>query len=130
MRLNHTFRSILSIIAGFITVVVLSIGMDMIVEGVGILPPADRPELLVTWMLVFALAYRTVFTIIGGYVTAWLAPSKPIKHTIILGILGTIAGTAGVIGAWNLGNHWYPIALAVLALPSTWLGGILRGQGK
>ena len=47
------------------------------------------------------------------------------KHAVILGIFGTISGIGGVIVGWDLSAHWYPISLAVLALPSTWLGGKL-----
>lgn len=118
-----TLKSVLSIFVGFLTVVVLSILTDAILEKTGIFPPPSDAGLFVTWMLVFALFYRTVYTILGGYFSAKLAPSSPMKHAIFLGILGTIAGTAGVIVGWNLSAHWYPIALAVLALPSTWFGG-------
>ena len=47
------------------------------------------------------------------------------KHVLILGVVGTIMGTIGVIATWNMGMgpRWYPIALAALALPQCWLGG-------
>lgn len=122
---KNIFKSIGAVVAGFLVVVVLSVGTDAIVEKVGILPPASEPEALTTWMLAFALLYRTIYTVFGGYVTATLAPQNPMRHAVILGIIGTIAGTAGAIAGWNLSAHWYPIALAALALPSTWLGGKL-----
>jgi hypothetical protein len=117
------FKSTGSIVVGFLIVVVLSVGTDAVVEKLGILPPASQPEAYTTWMLAFALFYRTVYTVLAGYITAHLAPSKPFRHATILGIIGTIAGTAGAIAGWDLSAHWYPIALAVLALPSTYLGG-------
>ncbi|MBI4096829.1 MAG: hypothetical protein HY428_00240 [Candidatus Levybacteria bacterium] len=74
-----------------------------------------------------ALLYRSVYTVIGGYITAVLAPNRPIRHVVILGTIGGfVAGTVGVIVGWNLSSHWYPIALALLAFPSVWLGGKLR----
>jgi len=32
-----------------------------------------------------------------------------------------------VVGTWNagLGPRWYPIALAALAIPQCWVGGLL-----
>ncbi len=121
----RTLKSIVAIIAGFLTVFVLSVVTDMILEKSGIFPPPSDAGLFVTWMLALALAYRTVYTIAGGYVAAMLAPKNSMKHAVILGIMGTIAGAIGVYVGWNLSQHWYPIALAVLALPSTWLGGKL-----
>lgn len=118
-------KSIGAVLAGFVSVVIVSVGVDALLEGIGFFPPANQPEAYVWWMLLIALAYRTVITIGAGYITAKLAPSRPMRHAIILGIVGTIGGTLGVIASWDLGSHWYPILLAVLALPSTWWGGRL-----
>lgn len=120
----NILKSIGAVLAGFITVVVLSIATDLLLETIGVFPPATEPAAYVTWMLALALVYRTVYTVAGGYVTARLAPNKPMKHAIILGLIGIVAGTAGLIATWGLTTeYWYPIALVVLALPSTWLGG-------
>ena len=115
-----------AVIAGFLVVVVLSTGTDAVLENVGIFPPASEQGLFITWMLALALAYRTVYTILGGYVTALLAPQNAMKHVWILAALGQLGGIMGVIAGWNLSAHWYPIALAVLAIPSVWLGGWLK----
>jgi hypothetical protein len=52
----------------------------------------------------------------------------PLKDALILGVVGTILGTMGVVATWGkgLGPTWYPIALAVLAVPQCWAGGRLR----
>lgn len=124
---KKTLKSIGAVVAGFLTVVILSIATDLILESTGVFPPAaDQikygPE---TWLLITAFLYRSVYTIIGGYITAKLAPNKPIRHIKILGVIGTIAGVLGVIAGWNLSDHWYPIALAVTAFPLIWIGGKL-----
>ena len=115
-----------AVVAGFLTVVVLSMGTDSVMEKTGIFPPISAQGLFVTWMLALALAYRIVFTILGGYVTAWLAPQNAMKHVWTLAIIGQLGGIAGVIAGWNLSSHWYPIAIAVTAIPSVWLGGWLK----
>jgi hypothetical protein len=126
-------KSIGAVIAGFLVVVVTSIGTDAILEGTGLFPRPDQPELMTASMLLVALAYRTVYTMLGGYVTAWLAPGKPAAHAIALGALGMVVGTVGAVLMWKLGNNWYAIALVVEAIPCTWLGGMLyvkrRGKG-
>ncbi len=118
-------KSIGAVLLGFLTVVVLSMGTDWILEAVGVFPPPTDQGLFVPWMLVLALVYRTLYTVVGGYVTAKISPSNPSIHVNVLGLIGTVAGVAGVVVGWNLSAHWYPIALAVLAYPSVWLGGKL-----
>ena len=60
-----------------------------------------------------------------GFVAAWLAPANKLRLSIILGIVGTAAAIAGAVAMWDIGHNWYPVALAILALPSTALGGWL-----
>lgn len=120
-------KSIWSIVAGFLVVVILSMGTDFILESLALFPPQSEPAAYTAGMLMIALIYRCVYTVAGGYVTAQLAPDRPVRHAIILGFVGIVAGTIGVVVAWNLSpHHWYPIALVITALPCTWLGGKLK----
>jgi hypothetical protein len=122
-----TLKSIGAVLAGFLTVVVLSIGMDFILESLGFFPPQNEPDSYTWWMLLIALIYRCAATVAGGYVTARLAPNRPMRHALILGIVGIVAGTAGAIATWGMTpHHWYPIALVVTAVPCTWYGGTLK----
>jgi uncharacterized membrane protein len=123
--MNQTLKSILAVLAGFILVAVLSTVTDLILEKAGVFPPPEN-GLFVTWMLALALVYRCIYTVAGGYLTAALAPQKPMKHSIILGLIGTVMACIGVVVGWNLSQHWYPISLVVTALPCTWLGAKLR----
>ena len=74
-------------------------------------------------------AVARIYGVFGSYVTARLAPSRPMLHALILGVIGAAASVAGAVMAWNrvaeFGPHWYPLALIVLALPESWLGGQL-----
>ncbi len=120
-----TLKSIGAVLAGLLTVVILSVATDAILEKLGVFPPQNK-GLFITWMLVLAFFYRGIYTIIGGYITARLAPANPMRHVTILGIIGIVLGTLGVIVGWDLSQHWYPISLAIAAFPLTWLGGKLR----
>lgn len=124
---KNTLKSIWAVVGGFITVFILSIVTDVILESTHIFPPPEK-GLFITWMLLLALAYRTVYTILGGYITASLAPANPMKHVHILATIGTVAGILGLIGTWGkgLGPEWYPIMLVILGYPSVWFGGKLR----
>lgn len=113
-------------LAGFITVAVLSVATDFILEALGVFPPPSDQGLFITWMLALALAYRSLYAVVGGYVTAWLAPNNPAKHVIALAVLGFIGGAAGVAAGWNLSDHWYPIAIALTGPAFVWFGGRLK----
>ncbi len=120
----NILKSIGAVIAGFLCVALLSVGTDAILEAATIFPPPTE-GLFVTWMLALALFYRSVYAVVGGYVTAKLAPKNPSKHVLVLAIIGTIGGIAGVFAGWDLSDHWYPIAIAVTAFPLVWWGGRL-----
>lgn len=125
MKSGNTFKSIGSVLGGMLAGALLSIGTDFILEGLHVFPAIGN-GLFVSWMLAVALIYRGIYTVIGGYVTAMLAPQNPMKHVLILGIIGIVVSTIGTIAGWNLSAHWYPIALTLIALPCTWWGGKLR----
>lgn len=118
-------RSVWAIIAGFLFVVILSLLTDALLHKLGIFPPlgayiTDKPLLLATF-------YRVIYGVIGSYITARLAPDRPMFHAILGGCIGIVLGTIGAAVTWNknLGPHWYSIALIVLALPQSWLGAKL-----
>lgn len=119
-------RSIWAIVAGFLAVVILSIGTDVVLYRLGIFPPlgqrmADR---LFAW----ATVYRTIYGIFASYLTARLAPNRPMWHAMVGAGIGMLVGTAGAIATWNkgLGPHWYPVGLVMMGIPSAWIGAKLR----
>ena len=125
----NVLKSIAAILAGIIFIVITHTLTDLVLESIGIFPQPSE-GLHVTWMLVLATVYRTVYNVGGGYVTAMLAPSRPMTHATILGSIGLAMSTVAVFVTMpmDLGPAWYPIALAVLAFPSVWLGGKLATQ--
>ena len=107
--------------------VVLSLGTDQLLHVLSVYPPWKQP-MYDPRLNALALSYRIVYTVLGGYITAALAPYSPMRHVWVLGTIGLIAGIAGIIATLplNLGPLWYPVAIAVTALPRTWLGGALH----
>lgn len=124
-------RGVLAVFAGFLAIVVLSIATDAVLHATNVYPPPEQ-GLHDPLLNLLALAYRGVFTVLGGWITARLAPNTPLRHAVILGVIGMVIGTAGVVATWNLnlGPHWYPIALAATGLPLCWLGGVLAVRGR
>jgi hypothetical protein len=121
-------RSIGAIFAGVLVVVVLSVATDRVLESTGILPAPGQP--MDDNLFLLATVYRTIYGLIGAYITALVASYRRMQHALLLGVVGVVLGTIGAITMWNapaaIGHHWYPIALVVLAIPQSWAGGQLR----
>jgi len=121
-------RSIMALFAGFVVVVILSLGTDLALRRARISPALDQPTSAALFLL--ATVYRTVYAVLGSYLTARLAPYKPMQHALIGGAIGLVLSIAGAAGTWNrgpeFGPHWYPVSLIVTSLPCAWLGGKLR----
>jgi hypothetical protein len=124
------WRSVWAVAAAVIVGIVVTTLIDIALHLVGFFPPLDQPIDDVQSLV--ATSYRVVIGVACAWLTARLAPANPMKHVMILGAIGALAALAGVVATWNagLGPHWYPISLAVLALPQSWLGGwLFEGRG-
>ena len=120
-------RSVGAVLAGLVAVFVLSLGTDQVFHSLGVYPPWGEPMRDVGLNLL-ALSYRLVYGVFGPYLAARLAPRSPMRHALVLGGIGLVLSTLGAIAAAraDLGPLWYPIALALSALPGAWLGGVLQ----
>ena len=131
IKRSRPMRGVAAVVAGFLVVAILSLATDQLLHALGVYPPWTEP-MQDTSDNLLALAYRVVYAVLGGVITAKLAPAAPMRHVRILAIIGTVLATIGAIGAiaMGMGPAWYPIALAVTAYPTTWLGGrLVSGPG-
>ena len=123
-------RSVWAVIAGLVVIVVLSTATDLALHATGVYPPIGQPMSGGRFLL--ALGYRFVFGVAGCALAARLAPSRPMRHALILGGVGVLLSTAGAIATWGRGPEfgppWYPLALIAITMPSAWLGGVLGGR--
>jgi hypothetical protein len=121
-------QSIGAVVAGAAVSIILEVGTDLAMRAAGIFPKTEGS--MSDALFILATAYRTIYGVLGAYITARLAPNRPMTHALILGALGTVAAAAGAIAMWNkmpaIGPKWYALALIVLALPPAWLGAKLR----
>ena len=126
---RRVLRRIGAVFAGLLAVVILSTATDAVLHATGVFPPPGQPMVDALWLL--ATAYRIVYGVAGGYITARLAPDRPMLHALILGAVGVAASVAGVVATWNMGPafgpKWYPLGLVALALPCSWAGAKLLG---
>lgn len=123
-------RSILAVLVGIIVGVLLTLGTDEVLHIIGVFPPWKASMAGYDGALALATAYRTIYSILGSYIVARLAPRRPMKHAMIGGWIGLLVSLAGAVATWNggpaFGPHWYPVALVVIALPTAWAGAKLR----
>jgi hypothetical protein len=120
--------SVGAVVAGFIVTALASVATDAVMHAAGVFPSAS--QLMSDSLFALAATYRALFTVAGGYVTARLAPDRPMRHAWILAGIGFVAGLAGlaayyIIGGVELGPAWYAISIPVEAIPCVWLGGRL-----
>lgn len=119
-------RSIAAVLAGLVFIIATHVTTDAAMHAWGVFPPEGQPM----WdpgLNALALCYRSVFSVLGCALTAWLAPRAPMAHALTLGAIGTALASLGAYVAipLNLGPMWYPVALAASALPCAWVGGML-----
>ncbi len=122
---KNVLKSVGAVLAGFIFIGVTHTGTDAILESIGVLP---KDNLFVgTGLILIVIGYRAVFSLIGCYLTARLAPQNPVRHTLALGVVGVLLSTVGAIATvkMNLGPAWYAWTLVAISLPVAWLGGKL-----
>jgi hypothetical protein len=115
--------SVWAVVAGVLVIIVVTTLVDIVLHATGVFPPMGQP--ISDALALLATFYRVVISVGGAWLTARLAPAKPLKHAMILGYVGVVLGLVGLVATWNLGlgPRWYPIALVVLAIPQCWAGG-------
>ena len=125
-------RSIGAVFAGLFTIAVLDNLIDFILHSVGVYPPIGQT--MADGLFLLALAYRTVDGILGCYIAASLAPSRPMQHALILGGIGVVLSSLGALATIGSGPEfgpvWYPLTLVAIALPCAWVGGKLAERRR
>ena len=121
-------RSVLAVLAGFLVILVLSLGTDVALHASGVYPPWGKT--MADSLFGLATAYRIVFGILGCWVAARLAPDRPMAHAMALGVVGVAISLAGLAYAQKQGPEfgplWYSIAIVGISLPCAWIGGRIR----
>jgi heme A synthase len=123
-------QSVGAVIAGYLVSALLT-GITIAALG-ALFPESYRPE-NIGWV-VFNVIYGCAFAVLGGYVVAWLAPSRPMAHALVLGVLMALFAllTSYAVSmsppSPEYANQpgWYYPVLAVTVLPSIVMGAWLQ----
>ncbi len=125
-------RLLLAVVVAFIVTGVLSTAVDHVFHVTGVYPPYGEP-MYDTGLLILASFYRLLFQILGSYAMSVIARDKAMTAGWIVGVLGTLLWLSGGIFMQGMGPLWYPIAGALLSIPSVLTGVKLyqwRGGNK
>ena len=126
------WKSVFAVVTGFVVIFILSSGMDAVMHVTGVFPAYG--EVMSDVLFAWATVYRVIISIIGCYVTARLAPNRPMTHALWLGALGVAISGIATIVTWNkgpaFGPHWYPITLVLVSMPCAWIGGKICERTK
>lgn len=114
-------RSILAVFVGVLVNVIPAVAIDGVLHATGVYPPFGQT--MSTGLFLLATSYRVLLGIAGAYVTARLAPRRPVFHALVLGGIGVAMCAVGTITMKDAGPIWYPLLLIAITLPCSLLGG-------
>ena len=120
-------RSVGAVVLGFVLIGALAVGTDAmmittVLPGMYDASGATRSVPL----LLFTQLYVGAFATFGCWLAARLAPSRPMRHAIALGLLGLAFNAMGTAARWEQAPVWYHALALALVMPYAWLGGWLR----
>lgn len=116
-----------AIFAGLLFIFIVSTAADAVMHALGVFPPLGSAPMSGPLFLL-AFSYRLVFNLTGCWLTARLAPVRPMQHALILGGIGLAFSIVGAIAMWEAGPAWYSLGVAASALPCAYLGGRLGSR--
>jgi hypothetical protein len=126
--MKSILRSIGAVIAGSITIGIISFIADLIIgklspDVFSVTGRSAHPALLA-----FMAAYSVAFAAVGGYVTATLAPRAPMKHVIALAVLELIGGAGAALQAGDMLPTWFSAVVVILPVPAILLAGAVKSR--
>jgi hypothetical protein len=119
-------RSVWAVLAGFILIGILSFGTDTIMHAMSPWAYDDKGGTTNVPILLVSMLYSAVYGLVGCYVAARLAPSSPMKHALILGLVGVVVTGLINFGLWGHVPAWWSIANVLVVMPLAWFAGRLR----
>jgi hypothetical protein len=115
---SSRWKSVRAVVAGLLATFAVTTVIDVVLHATGVFPPVGRR--MSDALFVLALAYRLPLNTAGCYLAACLAPNRPERHALWLGLVGVVLATLGAIAMWDFGPAWYSLANIAAALPCTW----------
>src|SRR5687768_5924880 len=122
---SNMLRSILCVVLGYLAQFVgVMIFFVVVMAILGAQDPKTfQPP---AWLLAAELVVAPLAAAAGGYVCAWIARVRPMRHVYILMALMAVLAVVSIIGEQGLKPLWSVVAVPVLGLAGTYAGARLR----
>lgn len=121
-------RSFLAVLAGFVLWPALWLPFNLAMAAFFPSHYGEDGSLFHPGLLTGILVASVVFSIAAGWLTAALAPRKPMAHAAVLAGINLAIGLFVQISAWSLMPAWYHIPFLALVVPGILAGARLRAR--
>lgn len=121
-------RSIIAVIAGYATMAAVVIALTVLIKRKAPQWMASQGKSNATYIYT-NLLYSFGAAMIGGFVTAVIAPRSPLAH---VGVLAALICVLAIVSALQSGDkqpRWYQLALAIIGPLGALFGGLVRVLG-
>jgi len=121
--------SVTAVVGGFLATAILVIVSTAIASTVfDSQPKPDPPAIVPLPYLTANLILSLLSAVAGGYICAWIAPTHPFVHVIVLaGLFEMLSlATAFTTGAAPGQPTWYPWVIGLICVSGLLLGGAIR----
>lgn len=115
-------RSTLAVVVGYL---IVGVSAAVLFQVTGQAPHAQATTRFTIWSTV----YGVVFSALGGYTAAKLAPRQPKHHAIVVAIMIASAAIASAL-IQPATASWSQVTALFLMAPAAAAGGLLHGQAR
>lgn len=119
-----------AIVAGFVVTVSLAMAADEMVLRFVTDARDAFGRVTDVRILIVMLTYTGLSAIGGSYATGRLAPSRPLRHAMILGAIALALTVVATFMFWDSGPAWYHVIAVGMVLPSAWIGGAMAERRR
>jgi hypothetical protein len=118
-------RTIIAAVAGFLGIGILVRFTDLLFAG---LVAGWDPKAPPLYYFAVSLGTDFLYSIIGGFICAFIAEEHWRRATLWLIVVGEIIGIAAQVVLWKTVPHWYGIGVLILYPAGVWIGSSLRSK--
>ena len=123
-------RSVLVVLGGFVLIGALAFPTGKLFQATWPSQFQANGTPSTTPMMLVQLLYVGLYATFGCWLTARLAPSRPMLHALVLGALGLVLNVSSALALRDTAPAWYWVAGVGTTVLWAWLGGrIAEAQG-